>query len=235
VANFAGNNIGKWLENKWVSLEALASEYGSLTTDYTYVGSHLDSYDGTQIYWIYCQTKDADNNALTTDQYSWRYSDSTDQPSGSSAGTELTADNTIYMVFSPKPMIGHGDVKITDNIITDGTLAAEYSGYEGTASLTYKWYRSDDGEDDTWKEVIRHRVTGSSFNIPTEGGNILNAALDKGAEKWYKVEVYAGDITTDSKPIAVSNPYLVDYYPELKNGSFEEPDVNMINQTGNNY
>jgi hypothetical protein len=139
------------------------------------------------------------------------------------------------MVFSPKPMIGQGDVQITDNIITDGTLVAEYSGYEGTESLTYRWYRSDDGEDDTWKEVIRHRVTGSSFNIPTEGGNILNAALDKGAEKWYKVEVYAGDITTDSIPIAVSNPYLVDYYSELKNGSFEEPDVNMINQTGNNY
>jgi hypothetical protein len=199
------------------------------------VSSHLDSYDGTQIYWIYCQTKDANNKALTTDQYSWRYSDSTEQPSGSSAGTELTADNTIYMVFSPKPMIGQGDVQITDNIITDGTLTAVYTDYKGTASLTYKWYRSDNGEDNTWKEVIRRRVTGSSFNIPTEGGNILNAALDKGAEKWYKVEVYAGDITTDSKPIAVSNPYLVDYYSELKNGSFEEPDVNLINQTGNNY
>ena len=102
---------------------------------------------------------------------------------------------------------------LEDHIKDQGTLNVP----ESVVAASYKWFKSDNGTSN-WTEVVSRKITGDSYNI-SEDGKSLNAALDNGARKYYKVEVYdaQGNKTGESTAIQVS------YYSALQNGSFETP------------
>ena len=102
---------------------------------------------------------------------------------------------------------------LEDHIKDQGTLNVP----ESVVAASYKWFKSDNGTSN-WTEVVSRKITGDSYNI-SEDGKSLNAALDNGARKYYKVEAYdaQGNKTGESTAIQVS------YYSALQNGSFETP------------
>ena len=102
---------------------------------------------------------------------------------------------------------------LEDHIKDQGTLNVPNS----VVAASYKWFKSDNGTSN-WTEVVSRKITGDFYNI-SEDEKSLNAALDNGARKYYKVEVYdaQGNKTGESTAIQVS------YYSALQNGSFETP------------
>lgn len=102
---------------------------------------------------------------------------------------------------------------LEDHIKDQGTLNVP----ESVVAASYKWFKSDNGTSN-WTEVVSRKITGDSYNI-SEDGKSLNAALDNGARKYYKVEAYdaQGNKTGESTATQVS------YYSALQNGSFETP------------
>ena len=102
---------------------------------------------------------------------------------------------------------------LEDHIKDQGTLNVP----ESVVAASYKWFKSDNGTSN-WTEVVSRKITGDSYNI-SEDGKSLNAALDNGARKYYKVEIYdeQGNKTGESTATQVS------YYSVLQNGSFETP------------
>lgn len=102
---------------------------------------------------------------------------------------------------------------LEDHIKDQGTLNVP----ESVVAASYKWFKSDNGTSN-WTEVVSRKITGDSYNI-SEDGKSLNATLDNGARKYYKVEIYdeQGNKTGESTATQVS------YYSALQNGSFETP------------
>ena len=102
---------------------------------------------------------------------------------------------------------------LENHIKDQGTLNVP----ESVVAASYKWFKSDNGTSN-WTEVVSRKITGDSYNI-SEDGKSLNAALDSGARKYYKVEIYdeQGNKTGESTTTQVS------YYSALQNGSFETP------------
>lgn len=117
-------------------------------------------------------------------------------------------------------IINPGDLEIEDKIKEDGCLHPKLNTdiYNGK-TLSYAWYRSDDGGT-TWTQVERKKITGSSYNV-AEDGSWLNVALDKGAEKQYRVAVVAIDGQQCTPQL--SQTYQVSYFDSIQNGSFENP------------
>lgn len=113
-----------------------------------------------------------------------------------------------------------GDLEVEDSIKEEGILKPKFNGVNEGGTITYTWYRSDNGSDN-WTKVERKRVTGNSYNI-AEDGSWLNVPLDGGADKYYKVEIAAIDGSQLSTTIE-SLPYHVPYYDQVQNGDFEEP------------
>lgn len=126
---------------------------------------------------------------------------------------ELTADSfsVFTLAWENAAAYAYGDVTIRDNIMNDGVLKAEYSG-----TGTYKWLRSDE-QDGNYEEVSKVYFEDGTSNI-SEDGSALYPALDKGARKWYKVQIVEGEVI-----LAVSQPIQVEYFDSLQNGSFENP------------
>lgn len=102
---------------------------------------------------------------------------------------------------------------LEDHIKDQGTLNVP----ESVVAASYKWFKSDNGTSN-WTEVVSRKITGDSYNI-SEDGKSLNVALDNGARKYYKVEIYdeQGNKTGESTATQVS------YYSALQNGNFETP------------
>ena len=102
---------------------------------------------------------------------------------------------------------------LENHIKDQGTLNVP----ESVVAASYKWFKSDNGTSN-WTKVVSRKITGDSYNI-SEDGKSLNAALDSGARKYYKVEIYdeQGNKTGESTTTQVS------YYSALQNGSFETP------------
>lgn len=73
---------------------------------------------------------------------------------------------------------------LENHIKDQGTLNVP----ESVVAASYKWFKSDNGTSN-WTEVVSRKITGDSYNI-SEDGKSLNAALDNGARKYYKVEIY---------------------------------------------
>ncbi|HIW43395.1 MAG TPA: Cna B-type domain-containing protein, partial [Candidatus Mediterraneibacter vanvlietii] len=128
---------------------------------------------------------------------------------------ELTADSfsVFTLAWENAAAYAYGDVTISDNIMDEGVLQAEYSG-----TGSYKWLRSDD-QNGNYEEVSKVYFEDGTSNI-SEDGSALYPALDKGARKWYKVQIIDGE-----KILAESQPIQVEYFDSLQNGSFETPVV----------
>lgn len=114
-----------------------------------------------------------------------------------------------------------GDLEIEDQIKSSGCLTPKLNAaLEGEPTLQYTWYRSDDGGQ-SWTQVVRTRVTGNAYNV-AEDGSWLNVALDKGADKQYKVALTAINGSQLVPPLE-SIAHHVSYYDQIQNGGFEEP------------
>ncbi|MCC8128058.1 MAG: hypothetical protein LIO92_11805 [Clostridiales bacterium] len=244
-----GNSSGKWNYDTWISLEGLAGLWGDATEGYTYQEAHLNSYDGTQIYYVRYNLNTGNQGYWgQSGTKGWRYSTDETQPdSSNTTGTgALSSSNTIYLIYTKDVVIVQsGALTITDTIATDGCLNAvldttQVDGDVSGSEYSYVWYRSSDGS--TWEEVERLKVTGSSYNI-SEDGTSLNVALDGGAQMYYKVALIKttetegddGETTVTKETIVESSAMKVDYYDSLQNGDFEEPDVDTVNQGGTGF
>lgn len=130
--------------------------------------------------------------------------------------TNDTKNIDIYLVYTRV-----GNLVLTDSIANDGNLNAvltDESGNDISNDFKFTWYKAD-SQNGTAEEVERIKITGSSYNI-SEDGKSLNVALDNGSDKWYYV------VATDSNENTfISERYHVDYYDDIRNGSFETPNI----------
>ena len=127
-----------------------------------------------------------------------------------------TRTGNIYFVYE------QAGLKIKDNIINDGSLEAVYKGDASLEGATYEWLKSED-KSGNYATVEKKNYQGGASNL-SEDGKLLYPAYDEGARKWYKVK-----ITFATGEFVESQPFLVTYYDELQNGSFETPTINTFN------
>ena len=217
----------KFIGNQWISIEELAGTWASKTEGYTYQGAYASSSLNDEIQWIRY-------NISGTSR--WRYSTSESAPDNFSGNGELSQ---LYLVFDPIGEIEENEnLTIQDNIRTSGEFVANYSS--DTESTYYVWEKSADG--DKWQAIDRQRMNGDQYNL-TEDGKTLNVALevvdddeDIGGQ-WFRVSAYESRdaYETGTQPLAVSAVKQLEYYDELRNGSFEEPRVSELGTTNGNY
>lgn len=131
---------------------------------------------------------------------------------GNSWNSKKTGE--IYFVYEKD----NSAIKIVDNIIEDGSLTADLKEENPPEGITYQWSKSND-KNGPYTEVEKKNFNNGESNL-SEDGSKLYPAYDEGARKWYKVKVTYPDRTEKE-----SVPFQVPYYNELKNGSFEIPDV----------
>lgn len=124
------------------------------------------------------------------------------------------------------------DVTIVNTISDDGLLTAKLEGTLGSDdSVTYTWYRSLTGSDNSWEEVQLQRVTGTEDNIVNDGQSI-NVAYDSivanvgDNERYY----YRVGVSVNGENEIYSQSVQVPYYIQLQNGSFEAPVIGHWNQ-----
>lgn len=123
------------------------------------------------------------------------------------------------------------ELEVKDDIRNSGTLVPSWTNGTLGGTLTYRWYRSDDGGN-TWKPVERKRITGDSYNV-AEDGSWLNVALDGGADKEYRLELVSRNGTQVSGP--TSHDFHVPYYDSLQNGDFENPKISTDVSNSEHY
>lgn len=118
-------------------------------------------------------------------------------------------------------VIEPGALEISDQIKQSGCIYPQLNiENQQAANCKYVWYRSSDNGN-TWEQVVRRKITGEYYNV-AEDGSWLNVALDKGADKTYKVvltEIYEMQLTN---PIE-SRIYHIPYFDNVQNGDFERP------------
>lgn len=221
----------KYIAGQWISIEELAGTWASKTQGYSYERAYTTSgWRQSNVTWIRYNTSGYYYNR------GWRYSQQT--PSNSSGSGSL--DN-LYLVFSEVAETGQsGPLIITDNVVSDGALVADYDDASESQDLYYVWEKSSDGQD--WETIDRQRMTGDEYNL-TENGQELNVALevvndeaDEGGQ-WFRVSVYESRdyYENGGKALASSNSFQLDYYDELRNGSFETPNVEDLGTSNSNY
>ncbi len=127
-------------------------------------------------------------------------------------------------------------VTIENTIIEDGLLTANLQGTpESNDTITYTWYRSLTGLDNSWEEVRLQRVTGTEDNIVNDGKSI-NVAYDSIAanvgdnERYY----YRVGVSVNGENEIYSQSVQVPYYIQLQNGSFEAPVADYWNNQVSN-
>ena len=122
-----------------------------------------------------------------------------------------------------------GALTISDTIKANGQLEPKLDmtklSSDVPQGLQFVWYRRS-GENSEWTKVERRCVTGEQYNV-AEDGSWLNAALDKGADTDYRVQLVTADGSviygTDKEPVQAI--YHVPYYDQLQNGDFESPKI----------
>ena len=129
----------------------------------------------------------------------------------------------VYLVYAPA-----SGYYIQDTIGEDGCLAV-YNGTEvvqtGTdQNLFVRWYRSDNATSG-FQEVTQSKILNGNYNIPELDGPRVNVAIDEGADKYYKAEIYKVENNEEVK-LAETAAYHVPYYDDVQNGSFETPHNN---------
>ena len=144
---------------------------------------------------------------------------------------ESAVDDT-FETFSSRA--ADAEVEVTDDIINSGNLVAAVSPelqerIDNADTVSYTWYKKID--HGAFEKVGRIKV-GNNYNI-AEDGKSLNVPLDDGAlssaqsSVLYKLQITVGDTTYES------GEYSVSYYKELRNGSFENPQVPKDDGKGN--
>lgn len=222
-SNFNNDENGKYQANIWVSIEALADTYGEFTDNYEFVNAYINRYGSYKqnVYWVRYKT---DGNYYSN---GWRYSTNVSRPN-SNDGDEWNSDTGIYLVYRPITQVEQtGNLVIDDEIAQSGSIVAKYND---DSEVSYVWYKSETGEADTFVQVERLQITGDEWNI-SQDGTSLNVVLDGGAQCWY----YVTAVNADGEVVATSNPFKVDYYDSLQNGSFENPDIDDLRYTQSNY
>ena len=222
----------KYIAGQWISIEELAGTWASKTQGYSYERAYTTNNWGRQsnVTWIRYNTSGYYRG--------WRYSSQGQTPSGSSGNGQM---NNLYLVFSEVAETGQsGPLTITDNVVSDGALVADYDDASESQDLYYVWEKSSDGQD--WETIDRQRMTGDEYNL-TENGQELNVALevvndeaDEGGQ-WFRVSVYESLESYENREgaLASSNSFQLDYYDELRNGSFETPNVEDLGTSNSNY
>lgn len=225
----------KYIADQWISIEELAGTWASKTQGYSYERAYTTSTD----WWGRETENDVTWIRYNTSGYRrWRYSSEGQAPSDSSGSGSL---NNLYLVFSEVAETGQsGPLTITDNVVSDGALVANYTNASESKNLYYVWEKSSDGQG--WETIDRQRMTGDEYNL-TENGQELNVALevvndeaDEGGQ-WFRVSVYESreSYENEEKALASSNSFQLDYYDELRNGSFETPNVEDLGTSNSNY
>lgn len=202
-----------------VTFESLAKSLSG----YQYQRTCLTSKNGTEIKRIRGKaTTTTDYWGNKTTSYALQYS-TADSGDNDYYWKDFTDGQDIYMVYELTT-----DLYLKDCLATEGLIKMKWKNGKPADVVSYKWYRSTDGS--TWEEVTRQKVTGTSYNL-AEDGSWINAALDDGAQKYYKVVAY--NAAGEEKDSAVSDQ--IHYYNELMNGSFETPDMGDKKANKGNY
>lgn len=222
----------KYITNQWVSIEKLAATWASQTEGYTYVGAYRSNVNSNnQIYWLNCRTNTYGQGTRFNE---WRYSDQQTAPTRESGGNSWE-NRDLYLVYNKVTEITpNPNLTISDTVSADGSLTAQY---QGTGATYYVWEKSVDGS--VWTSISRLKMNGDQYNL-SKDGQTLNAALevvndvnDSGGQ-WFRVSAYANQEAYESKQaaLATSAAMQLNYYDELRNGSFEQPVVADLS-TGN--
>ncbi len=222
----------KFIENQWVSIEELAATWASQTEGYTYVGAYRSNVNSNnQIYWLNCRTNTYGQGTRFNE---WRYSDQQTAPTRENGGNSWE-NRDLYLVYNKVTEITpNPNLTISDTVSADGSLTAQY---QGTGATYYVWEKSENGTD--WTTISRLKMNGDQYNL-SKDGQTLNAALevvndvnDSGGQ-WFRVSAYANQEAYESKQaaLATSAAMQLNYYDELRNGSFEQPVVADLS-TGN--
>ena len=227
----------KFIVNQWISMDELVGTWAGMTEGYVYHGAYTEQYDQSEdtiVRWIYCRT----NYSGVT----WYYSPNSSRPNNTPNRWFNESLSELFLVYEEvadtEPVPG---LTITDNVITNGCLDAVYSAEsdEGT-SYYYVWEKSADGQE--WDTIRRLRMNGDQYNL-TEDGQELNVTLevvndesDIGGQ-WFRVSVYESKEAYDNEdnPLQTSAAMQLLYYDELRNGSFEEPNVEELTNQNSNY
>lgn len=223
----------------WISVEELAGTWASQTEGYTYVGAYADSSHNAEVRWLKGYTERVNEGVWWPDWNTyvrWAYSSRQDQPNANENGQSI---KTLYIVFDKVADTEvNPSLTITDNVSTEGTLEATYSG--SGSGLYYVWEKSADGSD--WRTITRLKMNGDQYNV-SEDGRLLNAALevvndesDSGGQ-WFRVSAYESEqaYSGGQQALEVSGAMQLNYYDELRNGDFESPDVQALGTTNSNY
>lgn len=198
------------------------TEYWREAEGYRQVKITADNVDGTEIENLkaYSESKGALFWEWTEYYIKYKTKDNRDYQNWLQFNVDSSHENdkttgTIYFVYEKEDT---SLVKIADNIISDGSLTAVLKEENPPEGITYQWSKSND-KNGHYTEVEKRNFNNGESNL-SEDGSKLYPAYDEGARKWYKVKVTYPDRTEKE-----SVPFQVPYYNELKNGSFEIPDV----------
>lgn len=207
------------------------SDYIRTANGYVYKDAHYGSYNGKAITEIQAKREKNTPTSINTNTVNCTVTFlNNSEVVGLLEYENSTRAIDIYLVYA-----NTNGITISDTIAIDGCLNALTEGnlIEASSTVKYKWYRSTDGTN--YNEVRRIKITGDQYNITSENGPSINIALDEGANKYYKVERYI--VNSDgTETLAGSATYLVPYYSDVQNGSFENPRVSTGStlQTPNN-
>ncbi|MEZ3487124.1 MAG: LPXTG cell wall anchor domain-containing protein [Lachnospiraceae bacterium] len=129
----------------------------------------------------------------------------------------------------------NSEIEIVDNIKTSGDLTIKLSENlqerfdNATGTKEYVWYKKINGGEFTITDPVPYE-SGRS-NISGEYNEILNVALDNGAKNTNQSRVeYKVELKINGEIITSSAPFLIPYYNEVQNGSFEETELAEINK-----
>ena len=211
-----GNEIDGSQDNLSVTSAKVLQDIAPQISGYTYEKAMLSSYNsGTEI----TEIKVEEESWFWNLNYYWYY-----KTKGDSNNWVKTSGNRIDIYLVYEEISG---LYIEDNIVDAGALTAKYMENTGTTEPkinSYEWYRSDSKEGEYKKvEKVNYQASATDIksNLSPDNCSQLYPAYDEGARKWYIVKA----ILDDGAKLE-SKPFQVNYYNQLQNGSFENPEGN---------
>jgi hypothetical protein len=186
--------------------------------NYTYLGAHYGTHSGQTITGMTASSAPSAGSLITSGQSVTFYN-----------GTEIVARQEyesslrqvdVYLVYAP--LTGY---YILDTIAADGCLTVRNGNADVVTgvqnNLFVRWYSSDNGTSG-FTEVKQSKVLDGNYNIPVLGGPKVNVAIDEGADRYYKAQIYTVE-NNEEKVLATTAVYHVPYYDDVRNGGFETP------------